>query len=137
MNAAMEYMIPGKAGLRAARELSLLLLCTLCIASAHAADPVRIGLVAEITGQAAEAGVYTVNGARLAIEDINRAGGVLGRQVELHVEDSQGSNPGAVLAFTRLFSRKDIPVIVGPIRSTQIQAASPAIAKAGIPPTRA
>ncbi len=128
----MECVNPGNAAHRK-NSLRLLLLSVLFIASVHAADPIRIGLVAEITGQAAEAGVYTVNGAKLAIEDINKAGGVLGRQVELHVEDSQGSNPGAVLAFTKLFSRKDIPVIVGPIRSTQIQAASPSIAKAGIP----
>ncbi|HYJ19338.1 MAG TPA: ABC transporter substrate-binding protein [Burkholderiales bacterium] len=115
------------------RGFALLFFSVAFIAPAQAADPIRIGLVAEITGQAAEAGIYTVNGAKLAIEDINKAGGVLGRPVELHVEDSQGSNPGAVLAFTKLFSRKDIPVIVGPIRSTQIQAASPSIAKAGIP----
>lgn len=98
-----------------------------------AAEPLKIGLVAEITGPASEAGIYTVNGAKLAVEDINKAGGVLGRLVELQVEDSQGTNPGAVLAFTKLFSRKEAPVIVGPIRSTQIQAASPAIAKAGVP----
>lgn len=127
---ATEYVNPGR---KAFSGLALLFLCVAFIASARAADPIRIGLIAEITGQAAEAGVYTVNGAKLAIEDINKAGGVLGRKVELHVEDSQGSNPGAVLAFTKLFSRKDIPVIVGPIRSTQIQAASPSIAKAGIP----
>jgi len=100
---------------------------------AAAADPLKFGLVAEITGPASEAGIYTVNGAKLAVEDINKAGGVLGRQVELQIEDSQGTNPGAVLAFTKLFSRKEAPVIVGPIRSTQIQAASPSIAKAGIP----
>ena len=133
MNAGMKYANLCKMGFKACHGLSLLFLCAAFIASAQAADPIRIGLVAEITGQAAEAGVYTVNGAKLAIEDINKAGGVLGRHVELHVEDSQGSNPGAVLAFTKLFSRKDIPVIVGPIRSTQIQAASPSIAKAGIP----
>ena len=133
MNAAMKYANLCKMGFKASHGLSLLFLCAAFIASAQAADPIRIGLVAEITGQAAEAGVYTINGAKLAIEDINKAGGVLGRHVELHVEDSQGSNPGAVLAFTKLFSRKDIPVIVGPIRSTQIQAASPSIAKAGIP----
>lgn len=128
----MECVNPGSTG-REKNSLRLLFLCVLFTANAHAADPIRIGLVAEITGQAAEGGVYTVNGAKLAIKDINKTGGVLGRQVELHVEDSQGSNPGAVLAFTKLFSRKDIPVIVGPIRSTQIQAASPSIAKAGIP----
>jgi len=115
------------------RAIFLLVFFLAFSAGVAAADPIKIGLVAEITGQAAEAGIYTVNGAKLAIEDINKAGGVLGRPVELRVEDSQGSNPGAVLAFTKLFSRKDIPVIVGPIRSTQIQAASPSIAKAGIP----
>ncbi len=111
----------------------LLYLAAALSAGVHAAGTINIGLVAEITGQAAEAGMYTVNGAKLAIEDINKAGGVLGLPVELHVEDSQGSNPGAVLAFTKLVSRKDISAIVGPIRSTQIQAASPSIAKAGIP----
>jgi len=113
--------------------LALALVAVAFMGSAGAVEPIRFGLVAEITGQAAEAGVYTVNGAKLAVDDINKAGGVIGRPVELHIEDSQGSNPGAVLAFTKLFSRKDIPVIVGPIRSTQIQAASPSIAKAGIP----
>jgi branched-chain amino acid transport system substrate-binding protein len=129
----MECLNPARKCFTALLGISLICLGAAFITSAHAAGPIRIGLVAEITGQAAEAGVYTVNGAKLAIEDINKAGGVLGRPVELHVEDSQGSNPGAVLAFTKLFSRRDIPVIVGPIRSTQIQAASPSIAKAGIP----
>lgn len=129
----MECLNPARKRFTATLCFTLYCVGTAFIGSAHAAGPIRIGLVAEITGQAAEAGVYTVNGAKLAIEDINKAGGVLGRQVELHVEDSQGSNPGAVLAFTKLFSRRDIPVIVGPIRSTQIQAASPSIAKAGIP----
>ena len=129
----MECLNPARKRFTATLGFTLYCVGTAFIGSAHAAGPIRIGLVAEITGQAAEAGVYTVNGAKLAIEDINKAGGVLGRQVELHVEDSQGSNPGAVLAFTKLFSRRDIPVIVGPIRSTQIQAASPSIAKAGIP----
>jgi len=115
------------------RALLLLLLCLAAGTPAAGAEAIRFGLVAEITGPAAEAGIYTLNGAKLAVEDINKAGGVLGRQVELQVEDSIGTNPGAVLAFTKLFSRKNVPVIVGPIRSTQIQAASPAIAKAGIP----
>ena len=115
------------------RHFLCILLCLAFSTAAAAADPLKFGLVAEITGPASEAGIYTVNGAKLAIEDINKAGGVLGRAVELQIEDSQGTNPGAVLAFTKLFSRKEVPVIVGPIRSTQIQAASPSIAKAGIP----
>ncbi len=99
----------------------------------RAAEPIRIGVVNEITGAQAQAGEFTLYGIRLALEEINKAGGVLGRQIELQVEDNQSTNPGTVLAFSKLGSRKDIAGIIGPIRSTQIQAASPTIAKAGIP----
>lgn len=101
--------------------------------TAIAADTVKIGLIAEITGPNAEAGNYTLNGAKLAVDDINRKGGILGKQVELVIEDNQSTNPGTVLAFSKLGGNKDIPAIIGPIRSTQTQAASPSIAKLGIP----
>jgi len=58
---------------------------------------------------------------------------VLGRKLELKLEDNQSTNPGTVLAFSKLFAEKGIVAIIGPIRSTQTQAASPTIAKAGIP----
>ena len=102
-------------------------------ASLFAADPIKIGFVNEITGPQAEAGQYTLNGAKMALEEINKAGGVLGRPLELRIEDNQSTNPGTVLAFSKLYSEKDITAVVGPIRSTQIQAASPTIAKAGAP----
>jgi branched-chain amino acid transport system substrate-binding protein len=101
--------------------------------SAIAADTIRIGLISEITGPNAEAGSYTINGAKLAAEEINKKGGILGKQVELVIEDNQSTNPGTVLAFSKLGGSKEIPAIIGPIRSTQIQAASPSIQKAGIP----
>jgi branched-chain amino acid transport system substrate-binding protein len=100
---------------------------------AGAADPIRIGVVNEITGAQAEAGVFTVNGIKLALEEINKAGGVLGRQLDLRIEDNGSTNPGTVLAFSKLTSEGGIAAIIGPIRSTQIQAASPTIAKGGIP----
>ena len=102
-------------------------------ASLFAADFIKIGFVNEITGPQAEAGQYTLNGAKMALEEINKAGGVLGRPLELRIEDNQSTNPGTVLAFSKLYSEKDITAVVGPIRSTQIQAASPTIAKAGLP----
>ncbi len=100
---------------------------------AAAAEPIKIGVVNMLTGPLAEAGQFTVNGLQLAQEDINKAGGVLGRPVELRTEDNGSTNPGTVLAFSKLGSEPGIVAIVGPIASTQIQAASPAIAKAGIP----
>ncbi|MEO6021623.1 MAG: ABC transporter substrate-binding protein, partial [Burkholderiales bacterium] len=102
-------------------------------ASIFAAEPIKIGFVNEITGPQAEAGQYTLNGAKLALEEINKAGGVLGRPLELRIEDNQSTNPATVLAFSKLYGEKDIAAIVGPIRSTQIQAASPTIAKGGVP----
>jgi len=96
-------------------------------------DPIKIGVVNEITGVQAQAGEFTVNGIKLAQEEINNAGGVLGRRIELQIEDNQSTNPGTVLAFSKLGGRGDIVGIIGPIRSTQIQAASPTIAKSGIP----
>jgi branched-chain amino acid transport system substrate-binding protein len=101
--------------------------------NAFAAEPIRIGVVNEITGAQAEAGVFTVNGIKLALEEINKGGGVLGRQLELRIEDNQSTNPGTVLAFSKLYAEGGLAAIIGPIRSTQIQAASPSIAKGGIP----
>ncbi len=98
-----------------------------------AAEPIRIGVVAEVTGTQAEAGQFTLNGIKLALDEINRSGGALGRPLELHIEDNASTNPGTVLAFSKLISGGGIAGIIGPIRSTQIQAASPTIAKAGIP----
>ncbi len=98
-----------------------------------AADAIKIGLVNETTGPNAEAGSYTVNGTKLAVDEINKAGGIMGRQIELRIEDNQSTNPGTVLAYSKLLGEGDITAIVGPIRSTQIQAASPTIQKGGIP----
>jgi branched-chain amino acid transport system substrate-binding protein len=98
-----------------------------------AAEPIRIGVVAEVTGTQAEAGQFTLNGIKLALDEINKSGGALGRPLELHIEDNASTNPGTVLAFSKLVSEGGIAGIIGPIRSTQIQAASPTIAKAGIP----
>ena len=105
----------------------------LLCASANAAEPIKIGVVSTLTGPYAEWGTFQVNGLQLALEDIRKAGGVLGRPVELRIEDNASTNPGTVLAFTKLFTDPGIKGIVGPIASTQIQAASPAIAKSGIP----
>src|SRR5258706_8852945 len=85
-------------------------------AMSAAADTIRIGLISEITGPNAEAGSYTLNGAKLAVDAINKKGGILGKQIELVIEDNQSTNPGTVLAFSKFGGNKDIPAIIGPIR---------------------
>lgn len=102
-------------------------------ASAQAAEPIKIGMMTESTGANALAGVFEVNGAQLALEAINKAGGVLGRPLKLETEDNKSTNPGSVLAISKLISRGDLTALIGSVRSTQIQAISPTVTKAGLP----
>jgi branched-chain amino acid transport system substrate-binding protein len=95
--------------------------------------PIRIGQVIPITGEAAESGQYQRQGAELALEEINKAGGVKGRPIQLVHEDDKTTNPGAVAALQRLLEDRDIPAIIGSIRSTQIQAMLPTINEAAVP----
>jgi branched-chain amino acid transport system substrate-binding protein len=93
----------------------------------------KIGMCAPVTGPAAESGRYAQIGARLAVDAVNKSGGVLGKQVELIVEDDQTTNPGIVLAFSKLASQTDIVAFLGSIRSTQVHAMSPDVIKVGKP----
>jgi branched-chain amino acid transport system substrate-binding protein len=93
----------------------------------------KIGMCAPVTGPAAESGRYAQIGAKIAVEAINRAGGVLGKQVELIVEDDQTTNPGIVLAFSKLASQTDIVAFLGSIRSTQVHAMAPDVLKVAKP----
>src|SRR5471032_3448671 len=94
---------------------------------------ITIGMCAPVTGPAAESGRYAQIGAKMAVDAVNKAGGVLGKQVELIVEDDQTTNPGIVLAFSKLASQTDIVAFLGSIRSTQVHAMSPDVLKIGKP----
>ncbi|MET4797624.1 ABC transporter substrate-binding protein [Bradyrhizobium sp. LB11.1] len=94
---------------------------------------IKIGMCAPVTGPAAESGGYAVKGAKLALEAVNKAGGILGKRGELIVEDDQTTNPGIVLAFSKLASQPDIVGFLGSIRSTQVHAMAPDVIKLGKP----
>ena len=93
----------------------------------------KIGMCAPITGPAAESGKYATGGAKLALDAVNKAGGVLGKQLELVIEDDQTTNPGIVLAFSKLAAQPDIVAFLGSIRSTQVHAMAPDVMKVGKP----
>lgn len=94
---------------------------------------VKIGMVVPMTGAAAESGSFAQTGAKIALEQVNKAGGVLGKPLELVFEDDQTTNPGAVLAFSKLASQPDIVAFLGSIRSTQMHAMAPDMLKVGKP----
>src|ERR1700690_2134213 len=100
---------------------------------ARAADSLKIGMVLPVTGPAAAVGGYALAGAKIALDRVNKSGGVLGKQLELVTEDDQTTNPGAVLAFSKLAAQPDIVAFLGSIRSTQNHAMAPDILKTGKP----
>ncbi|MGA2053925.1 MAG: ABC transporter substrate-binding protein [Bradyrhizobium sp.] len=102
-------------------------------ANAQSATTIKIGMCVPVTGPAAEQGLWAQNGAKLALAAVNNAGGVLGKQVELVIEDDQTTNPGIVLAFSKLAAQSDIVGFLGSIRSTQTHAMAPDALKLGKP----
>jgi branched-chain amino acid transport system substrate-binding protein len=100
---------------------------------ARAADTLKIGMVLPLSGPAAAVGGYALAGAKIALDRVNKSGGVLGKQLELVTEDDQTTNPGAVLAFSKLAAQPDIVAFLGPVRSTQNHAIANEILKAAKP----
>ena len=100
---------------------------------AQAGDTIKIGMVLSVTGPAADGGKYALTGAQIALDRVNKSGGVLGKQVELVTEDDETTNPGAVLAFSKLALQPDVVAFLGPVRSTQNHAIEPDVRKTGKP----
>ena len=109
-----------------------IVLATFTLVQAQA-KPIKIGQIIPITGEAAESGRYHKQGAEVAVDQINAAGGINGRKIQIVLEDDQTTNPGGVAALQKLLEDKEIPMILGSIRSTQVQAMLPTINEAKIP----
>ena len=77
-------------------------------------EPIKIGVLLCLTGDCAEWGENSLNGLKLASEEINNNGGVLGRPVELVIQDSAEDNPAdSVSAYRQLVLQK-VKYIIGP-----------------------
>src|SRR3954469_11119266 len=85
-------------------------------------DPIKVGLIAEQTGPLSVVGVANANVARMVIGDINARGGLLGRQVELHLEDGATDDDVATACATKLVQEDHVDVILGGIYSSTRQA---------------
>ena len=93
--------------------VSLLTFVLLLSACGGADDTVRIGVIGPLTGDYSLYGVAVENGAKLAADEINAAGGVLGKDVEVIAYDSKGDTTEGVNAYNRLVSSDDVHAIVG------------------------
>lgn len=89
-------------------------------------EPVRIGFLGTLTGRHADLGTAGRDGVILAVEEINRRGGINGRQVELVVRDDRGDPATAKQAVRELIDRK-VAAVVGPMTSAMALAAVPVV----------
>jgi branched-chain amino acid transport system substrate-binding protein len=87
------------------------------VLSARGEAPVKLGMVDPLTGVYAALAQGEVGGANLAVEDINKKGGILGRPVELLVEDSANNVGTGVQKTRKLIDRDQVSCIIGDVNS--------------------
>lgn len=97
------------------------------------ADTVKIGGLAPLTGNLSIYGIATDNGVKMAIDEINAAGGVLGKQIEYIVYDEKGDATEAVNAYNKLIQSDQIDALIGDVTSNPSIAVAQQAAKDGIP----
>ncbi|HHW14329.1 MAG TPA: ABC transporter substrate-binding protein [Firmicutes bacterium] len=98
--------------------LSLVLSLILLSPAASAADTIKVGVIAPITGNLASIGNAVSEGIRLAFKIANAQGGVHGNKLELVVYDDRNVPEEAVSAAKRLISGDKVPVIIGSVGSS-------------------
>src|SRR5262245_26352998 len=96
-------------------------------------DPVKIGVIQPLSGPVAASGNYVRMGAEIGRDWINARGGVLGRQVQLLIEDNKSDPKEAATAAEKLIVRDKVPVIVGAWGSSMTLAAMPKLEEYGVP----
>ncbi|SMF47463.1 amino acid/amide ABC transporter substrate-binding protein, HAAT family [Tistlia consotensis] len=99
---------------------------------AMAQEAVQIGVSAPLTGPVAHGGEHEMRGIRLAVEEINAKGGVLGKPIALTVEDNQ-CNPSVSVTVANKLIEDGVVAIIGAQCSSAVLAAMPVVQKAGVP----
>jgi branched-chain amino acid transport system substrate-binding protein len=102
-------------------------------APALAQEPIKIGVTQPLTGAFAASGNYVAQGAKMAEEAINASGGVLGRKIELVIEDNKSNPTEAVATAEKLISKDKVPVLMGAWSSTLTLAIMPKLMEYEVP----
>ena len=84
--------------------------------------PIKLGVIADLTGPMSFMGIADANVARMVVDEINAAGGLVGEHIELHIEDSETTEEAAEAAAAKLVEEVHVDVIFGGILSSTRQA---------------
>ena len=112
---------------------ALVLAASLLVAGGVAAQDIKIGLVAALTGASAQSGEAITRGLAIAIDELNAKGGVLGRKVVLVRRDDESSPPKGLAAARELISNEKVAALFGGIDSPVSLAIIPVVNKEKVP----
>lgn len=101
--------------------------------TAFAQDVIKIGVNQPLTGPFAASGAYVVNGARIAADEINAKGGVLGKKIELVIEDNKSNPTEAAAVAEKLITSDKTPVMLGAWGSSLTLAVMPKLEEYQVP----
>jgi len=107
--------------------------CILLGAAAQAQETIKIGIIQPLSGSVAASGNFVLNGARIAVDQINANGGVLGKKLQLLAEDNKSSPTEASNAAEKLIVRDKVPVLIGAWGSTFTLAVLPKLMEYKVP----
>jgi branched-chain amino acid transport system substrate-binding protein len=113
--------------------LALLAGALLLASCAKQSDSIKVGEYASLTGKEAGFGQTSHHGVMLALEEINAAGGVLGKKLELAYEDNQTKSGESATAVKKLISRDKVIALIGEVSSSRSLEAAPIAQAAKIP----
>src|SRR6476660_8963348 len=105
--------------------VAALLLPVLSCGKGRTTDEIVIGEYGSLTGGIATFGISTRNGSTMAFDEINNAGGVLGKKIKLLVEDDQSKPEEAGTVVTKLINQNHVAAILGQVASSHSLAAAP------------
>src|SRR5215471_950149 len=106
----------------------------LCLGAGQAgAQTIKIGVNEPLTGPFAASGTYVVNGAKIAADEANAKGGVLGQKIELVIEDNKSNPTEAAAVAEKLITRDKVPVIMGAWGSSLTLAVMPKLLEYKVP----
>jgi branched-chain amino acid transport system substrate-binding protein len=103
--------------IKAGAALGAMQLASPFIIKARGEEPIKIGMVDPLTGSLSALAQTEVEGAKYAVEEINKKNGILGRQVQLLVEDSANDVGTGVQKTNKLIDRDKVDVIFGDVNS--------------------
>ncbi len=106
-------------------QSAIIFIVLVTISCTKQSETIKLGSLGPLTGDAAQWGVPARNGAMLAVEEINKSGGIHGKKIDLFVEDDKCEPRDGTTAFRKLFDTDKVIGVIGAVCSSVTLAVAP------------